>query len=306
LETVVIAGGTGLIGRSLSTLLISRGYQVIILSRNPGRHRSSTSAITYAAWNIDEQTADDEPFKIARHIVHLAGAGVVDEPWTAKRKEQILNSRTKSSLLLLNKMSTVVNNIETVISASATGWYTENLEVQATESDPPDKGFLGETCRLWEESISSVAGLGKRLVILRTGIALSNNGGAFPKFAKPIKYGIAAILGNGKQMISWIHIDDLSRIYLEALTNREMSGVYNAVAPNPVSNRLFTIELANRMKGKFYISIPVPSFALRLLMGRRSEEILKSNNISSNKIKQTGFQFIYPNIETAFRSLVPR
>jgi uncharacterized protein len=306
LATVVIAGGSGMIGRSLSALLISQGYQVIILSRDPNRYRSPSPAMSYAAWNIDDQVADDEPFKKAKYIIHLAGAGVVDKPWTDKRKEQIVESRTKSSRLLVHKISTVENNIETVVSASAIGWYPQNLNVQATETDPPDKGFLGETCRLWEESISPVTTLGKRLVILRTGIVLSNKGGAFPAFAKPIKYGIAGILGDGKQIISWIHIEDLCRIYLAAMTDGEMSGVYNAVAPNPVSNRSFTIELANRMKGKFYISIPVPSFVLRLMMGSRSEEVLKSSNISSDKIKQTGFQFIYPNIETAFRSLVPR
>jgi uncharacterized protein len=305
LETVIITGGTGLIGRSLTALLISQGYQVIIMSRNPKQFKISSPSVTYALWNIDNQTADDEPFSKAKHIVHLTGAGVIDKPWTNKRKQQIVDSRTKSSALLIKKISGVSNHVESVVSASAIGWYKQNISANAKESDPPDTGFLGETCRLWEESIAGVTALGKRLVILRTGIVLSNDGGAFPDFARPVKYGIAAILGNGKQMISWIHIDDLCRIYLDGLQNTMLSGVYNAVAPNPVSNRFFTLELAKRMKGSFYISIPVPVFALRLHMGGRSEEVLKSSNVSADKIRQTGFQFIYPTIDAAFRSLVP-
>lgn len=165
---------------------------------------------------------------------------------------------------------------------------------------------MGETCRVWENSIEPVTELGKRLVILRTGIVLSNSGGAFPEFAKPIKYGIAGILGSGKQFISWIHIDDICRIYMEAMTNTSWSGIYNAVAPNPVNNRTFTLELAKKMKGNFFIPIPIPDFLLRLKLGNRSEEVLKSSNVSSNKLKQQGFQFIYPTIDTAFRDLVQR
>ena len=158
----------------------------------------------------------------------------------------------------------------------------------------------------WENAIKPVEGLGKRLVILRTGIVLSNAGGAFPAFRRPVQYGIAAILGNGKQMISWIHIEDLCRLYLEAMVNTAWSGVYNAVSPAPVNNRNFTITLAKKMKGSFFIPIPVPNFILRMMLGDRSEEVLKNSNISSNKIKQKGFQFIYPTIDTAFADLTGR
>jgi uncharacterized protein (TIGR01777 family) len=135
--------------------------------------------------------------------------------------------------LLIKALRNIPNNVESVVSASAIGWYKPNVSGQAVESDPPDTGFLGETCQAWENSIQPVTELGKRLVILRTGIVLSNDGGAFPAFARPVRYGIAGILGNGKQMISWIHIEDLCRLYMEAMTNVSWSGVYNAVSPNP-------------------------------------------------------------------------
>jgi uncharacterized protein len=304
MDTVIITGGTGLIGTALSNYLVSRGMQVIILTRDPRSHRSASPGISYAAWNIDEQSANEEAFKKAKYVIHLAGAGVADKPWTAGRKKEIVESRTKSSALLVRVLKNIPNNIGSVVSASAIGWYKENQAVPAVETDPPDGGFLGETCRVWENSIQPVTGLGKRLVILRTGIVLSNQGGAFPAFSKPVRFGIAGILGNGKQMISWIHIEDMCRLYMEAMINPGWNGIYNAVAPTPVSNRTFTLELAKKMKGSFYLPLPVPDFLLRLLLGARSEEVLKSSNISSNKLKQQGFQFIFPAIDGAFRDLI--
>ncbi len=304
MDTVIITGGTGLIGTALSKFLASAGFQVIILSRDPGAHRSSSPGITHAAWNMEEQSVSREAFQKSKYIIHLAGAGVADKPWTEKRKKEIVESRTRSSGLLVKALGSIPNEIVSVVSASAIGWYKQNASAQSVETDPPDSGFLGETCQLWENSIQPVTTLGKKLVILRTGIVLSNEGGAFPAFAKPVRYGIAGILGNGKQIISWIHIEDLCRLYMEAMINPGWSGIFNAVAPNPVNNRNFTLELAKKMKGSFYIPMPVPNFLLRMMLGARSEEVLKSSNISSNKLKQLGFQFIYPTIDAAFRELV--
>jgi uncharacterized protein (TIGR01777 family) len=306
MEIVIITGGTGLIGTALSKFLVSQGFQVIILSRNPKAHRTTSPGITYAAWDIEEQSVNEEVFKKAKYVIHLAGAGVVDKPWTEKRKKEIVESRTRSSALLVKAISHIPNDIESVVSASAIGWYRQNVSMPAVETDPPGTDFLSETCVAWEKSIEPVTQLGKRLVVLRTGIVLSNEGGAFPAFAKPVRLGIAGILGNGKQIISWLHIEDLCRIYVEAMKNREWTGIYNAVSPNPVNNRTFTTELAKKMKGSFFVPIPVPDFVLRFRLGDRSEEVLKSSNISSAKLKKTGFQFIYPTIDAAFRELLQR
>jgi uncharacterized protein len=306
MDTVIITGGTGLIGTALSKFIVTRGFQVIILTRNPKEYRSSSPGITYAAWNIEEQSANEEAFRKAKYIIHLAGAGVADKSWTEKRKKEILESRTKSSALLIQAMRSIPNEILSVVSASAIGWYAPSTGSPAVETDPPDNGFLGETCQAWENSIQPVVGLGKRLTILRTGIVLSNEGGAFPEFAKPVRFGIAGILGNGKQIISWIHIEDICRLYMEAMVNPAWSGIYNAVAPNPVSNKTFTMELAKKMKGSFFIQLPVPDFILGIMLGERREEVLKSSNISAAKLKVQGFQFIYPTIDAAFRELVER
>jgi uncharacterized protein (TIGR01777 family) len=226
--------------------------------------------------------------------------------WTAKRKQEIRDSRLKGSDLLVKALSRIPNQVEAVVSASAIGWYRETRGVQSVEIDPPDPGFLGETCRLWEEHIQPVTALGKRLVVLRSGIVLANEGGAFPEFKKPVKLGVAAILGDGKQIISWIHLDDICRLYVEAMTNPKWTGVYNAVSPTPVSNKTFMIELGNRMKKNFYIPLPVPGFLLKAILGEKSVEVLKSSNVSSEKARKQGFQFIYPTLDGAFRDLLQR
>jgi uncharacterized protein len=306
MPSVIITGGTGLVGTALSRLLTLQGFSVIILSRDPARHKSQSPSIRYAAWNIRDQTINEEAIREAKFIIHLAGAGVADKRWTDKRKKEIQESRIKSSELLIKALAQIPNKVEAVVSASAIGWYAESAVVQRVETDPPDPGFLGETCRLWEQHIQPVTAMGKRLVILRSGIALSNDGGAFPEFKRPVRFGIASILGNGRQIISWIHLDDLCRLYLEAMINPQWSGIYNAVAPQPVTNKAFMIELGNRMKRTFYISLPVPGFVLRLLLGEKSTEILKSSNVSCEKIKKQGFQFIYPTLDAAFRDLLRR
>jgi uncharacterized protein (TIGR01777 family) len=304
MPSVLITGGTGLVGTALSKLLVSQGFSVIILSRNPAAHTGQSPDIRYAAWNIPDQQISEEAISGVKYIIHLAGAGVADARWTDKRKEEIRESRIRSSELLVKALTQIPNTVEAVVSASAIGWYRESTGIQRVETDPPDPGFLGETCRLWEQHIQPVTAMGKRLAILRSGIALSNDGGAFPEFKRPVRLGIAAILGSGRQIISWIHLDDLCRLYLEAMINPQWTGIYNAVAPQPVTNKTMMIELGNRMKKSFYVPLPVPGFVVRLLLGEKSTEVLKSSNVSCEKIKKQGFQFIFPTLDAALRDLL--
>ncbi|MES1220975.1 MAG: TIGR01777 family oxidoreductase [Bacteroidota bacterium] len=309
MPVVLITGGTGLIGSALSKLLLEKGYEVIILGRSKGVVKQAAAAgLSYAVWDIARQTISAEAIQKADYIIHLAGAGVADKRWTHKRKREIVESRTQSSALLIKALKENSNHVKAVISASGIGWYgpdpaIPNLHPFA-ETDTADGDFLGNTCLQWEESIDPVTQLNKRLVKLRTGIVLDKNGGALPEFIKPLRFGIAAILGNGKQVISWIHIDDLCRMYLQAIEDEKMQGVYNAVTPKPVSNKELTIQLAKVVKNKFYIALHVPSFALKIVLGQLSIEVLKSATVSANKIRQAGFNFIYPSVEAAINELM--
>ncbi len=295
-----------MVGKHLTKHLTGNGYRVIILTRTLPSQKPTNNGIEYALWNVENKTIDLNAIQNADFIVHLAGAGVVDKKWTSAYKAEILKSRTESSALLFHALQNNPHSIKAVVSASAIGWYGEDPapgKFGFTESDKAADGFLGDTCKQWEESIEAVEKLGIRLVKVRIGIVLSNEGGALAEFKKPIQFGVAGILGDGNQVVSWIHIDDLCRIFTAGIENEQLRGSYNAVAPNPVSNKILTLELAKQMKGKFYIPINVPKFALKIMLGDRSVEVLKSTTVNCDKIKQTGFTFLYPSIESALAQL---
>lgn len=295
-----------MIGQAVSKLLISKGHQVIVLSR--GRSASAGAQYAVAHWDPAKQEMDAAAIQQADYIINLAGAGVADKRWTQKRKQEIVDSRVQSGALLVKALKENTNKVRAVISASGIGWYGDDAKRKPgheafIEHDPPDTEYLGETCRLWEASIDPAQELGKRLVKFRIGIVLSNEGGALKEFRLPVRFGVAAILGSGKQVISWIHIDDLTRLLVYAIEQDTLQGVYNAVASQPVTNRNFMLKLAEKCKGRFYIPLYVPSFAIKLMVGGLSVEVLKSATVSNSKISHAGFQFLYPTIEAALGDL---
>lgn len=309
MATVLITGGTGLIGQHLTRQLISKGYRVIILTRRLPEEKLF-AGVNYALWDVQKQTIDTQAVQQADYIIHLSGANVAEKRWTKKRKQEIVDSRINSSALVIKGLSETGNKVRAVVSSSAIGWYGDDPRIPNphpfTETDPADKGFLGHTCKLWEESILPVTELDKRLVILRTGIVLDNAGGALAAFKKPVYVGVAGILGNGKQVVSWIHIDDICAMYIAAIENESLHGPYNAVAPKPVSNKELTLQLAKSMKGKFYVSAHVPEFILKTVLGEMSTEILKSATVSCEKIRKAGYNFKFPAIEGAIEDLIGR
>jgi uncharacterized protein (TIGR01777 family) len=310
MPSVLITGGTGLVGTAVKALLEQKGYEVVFLTR------SKTPLKGQAHWDINAGNIDSTAIAAADYIIHLAGAGVADKRWSASRKQEILDSRTKSSALLVKALQETPNKVKAVISASAIGWYgpdqinTHNNDLSAqgfVETDPSYPDFLGTTCAEWESSIAPVTantnGLQKRLVCLRTGIVLSKHGGALKEFLKPLAVRMAAVLGNGKQMISWIDVRDLAKMFVYALENENIIGSYNAVAPAPVSNKTLTQTLAKVLYGSFYITTYVPSFVLKIMLGEMSIEVLKSTTVSAQKITEAGFVFDYSTITSSLSTL---
>lgn len=306
MATVLVTGGTGLIGTALVKELVKKAHDIIILSRSA---RPAEKKISYAQWDPSRGQIDAEAVRTADYIVHLAGANVADGRWTEKRKDEIVNSRVKSGQLLVKALAEIPNRVQAVISFSATGWYGPDPQIPNpkpfTENDPPASDFLATTCRQWEEAIRPVTGLDKRLVILRSGIVLSDEGGAYREFRKTLPLGAASVLGSGNQIVSWIHIDDTVRIVIEALENSSFSGVYNAVAPNPVSNKKIIMTIATQRK-KPYLTVHVPEIALKTLLGEMSIEVLKSATVSSARLQSAGFRFFFEEIGTAVFNLESR
>ena len=295
MRKVLITGGSGLIGRRLSFLLKSRGYEVRILSRSNNPKNSYKTFL----WNISEKTINDSAFEDLNHIIHLAGAGIADKRWSEKRKKEIIASRVASTNLLYNTVKRLKTPLDSFISASATGYYGAiTSETIFEEKDKPAKDFLGKVCSLWEDSIFQFNEIKIRTVALRTGIVLSKDGGALKKMKTPI----ITSLGNGKQYMPWIHIDDLCELYIKAIEDQEFKGAFNAVSSEHISNLSFSKKVSKIFNYPF-LAVGTPSFILQIVFGEMSTIILNGSRISANKIKQAGFKFKFENLEKALKNL---
>lgn len=300
-ETVLITGGSGLVGARLSQLLLDAGYQVIHLGRKKSR---SGSILTYQ-WDLKKGTIEVEALLRADHIVHLAGAGVVDSRWTDDRKKEILSSRVDSANLLLAELKKLQLKPITFVSASAVGYYGNTGSALVSEDAEPGNDFLAEVCTAWENAAKQFEEIGSRVVMLRTGIVLSTKGGALPKTAAPVKFGIGATLGDGTQYVPWIHIDDLCRQYIYAIQHEKMKGIYNATAPQPVTNKEFTESIGDAL-GKKTINAPAPAFVLKLAMGEMAIAVLGGQRTSSMKIQDAGFTFQFAQVVPALKDVFER
>jgi len=302
MKNVLITGGTGLIGKHLSERLIQSGYRVSVLSRK----RNNNSKIPIYAWDVEKKTIDNEALENVDYIVHLAGANIGERRWTAERKQLILDSRVKSSNLIFEELKRKDIKLKAFISASAVGYYgavTSNKIFNETDFAPND--FLGETCRLWEQTADQFENAGIRTVIIRSGIVLAKEDGALSKMMGPVKMGIGSAIGVGKQYIPWIHIDDICNIFIKAIEDDAMHGAYNAVSPDPKTNKEFTKIVAKVLNAPFWFPA-IPAFALKLMFGKMSEIFLKGSRVSSDKISATGFQFRFPELEKALKNILDK
>lgn len=293
MKNILITGGSGLIGQRITQLLEQKGMEVAWLSRSAKSRKSFT-------WDIPSQQIDAEAMEWADAVIHLAGAGVADKKWTPQRKKEILESRTQSTQLLYQAIEAAKEKPTTFISASAIGYYGFDTGSQLLdENSQAGSDFLADVVIAWEKEVKKIESLNLRTVLLRIGIVLDAEGGALGEMLKP---PVAAPLGNGDQWMSWIHIEDLARMFVFALEKTTLQGIYNAVGPNPATNQHLTQEAA-KAKAKPYLGIGVPGFVLRLMLGEMASMVLGGNRVASQKIQKAGFEFEHENLKSALFDL---
>ncbi len=295
---ILITGGTGLLGSALSKLLTESGYEVVQLSR---RARESSLYKTFR-WDISKGQIESEALNVD-YIIHLAGTGIAEKRWTKKRKEQIYSSRVNSTRLLFEELKKSGVQLKGFISASAIGFYgADSGLAEVTEDSGAGEDFISRVVLDWEKEAENFSELKIPVTKLRIGIVLSKHGGALPKLAAPIRYGVGAPLGTGKQFMSWIHEEDLCQMF-KYVIEAGLEGTFNAVAPEPVSNGYFTRSCARTLNRPLFLP-NIPSFALRLMFGELAELLLGGNNVSSAKIQDAGFHFEYDNVKKALKNLL--
>lgn len=296
---ILIAGGSGMIGQRLSEILEEKGHEPMHLSRGPG---SGSRYLTFT-WDPAQQQIEEKAILEADYVVNLAGAGIADSRWTASRKKLIIDSRVDGNRLLRQSFEKLQKWPKAYLSSAAIGYYGDRGEEWLSETAKPGTGFLSESCKAWEQAIQTIANAEVRTVAFRIGIVLSEKGGALQKMLLPLKFGLSSYFGNGKQWYSWIHIDDVCRMFIEGIENEGLNGTYNAVAPNPVRNKALADTLVDLVPHAA-VALPAPEFALRLAMGEMADVVLTSSRVRSEKIQEAGFKFEFPELEDALKDLM--
>lgn len=300
MSTILITGGSGLIGSALVPMLLEAGHDVRIIGRSVARR----SSVPGFKWDIGKMTMDEAALDGVTHIIHLAGAGIADERWTDKRKQEILESRVMPMKLLADTLKRRGQRLEAFITASGIGYYgAVTTDIIYKEERDPANDFLGKTCQLWEEAVCLFDDIADREVRLRTGIVLDPKGGALAKLMLPARFGLAASLGSGEQWMPWIHIEDMCRIYKMVVEDDTISGAFNAVAPHHATQQQMLAAISKAMGKPFFLP-GVPKVLTRIAMGDMALMLTEGSRVSSEKLENTGFVFKYPVLDVALESLV--
>lgn len=301
---VLITGGSGLLGNAISNILLKNNYEVVWLSREAGtKTMSYAQIIKKYKWDVEKQFIDEAAFENVEQIIHLAGAGIADKKWTDAYKNEIINSRIKSSELLFNYITKLNVPIKTFVGASAVGYYGAiQSEKLITEEERPYTDFLAQACIAWENSYKPIIDKGIRTPIIRIGVILSTHGGAYKKMIPPFKFNLGSSIGSGKQYLPWIHINDVANIFVHVLQNASLNQTYNAVGSELVTMDTFTSQLAKSIHRLKFLP-KVPTFILKLVMGESHLMVTEGLKISNQKIKTTSFKFEFESLNAALKDL---
>jgi len=299
-KSIVITGGTGLIGSRLVQLLDSNQYDIRIYTRST---RKSHDNVSYYGWDPGAGEIDLGGLEGCNHIVSLAGAGIADKRWSSARKKVIIDSRVKSNNLIVDSLKKIGHKPDSIVAGSAIGFYGNRGDEKLDESSSKGaKEFLTESTRLWEQALSNLQKHTDQFSLIRIGIVLSTKGGALQKMMIPLRFGISGYFGNGKQYYSWIHIDDICRMLIKGIEDKTWSGIYNGTAPEPLALK----EMAKQIKNMFLpvaMAAPVPSFLLKLPMGEMTRMLLNSTRVFPKKAMEENFDFLFTDVKEAINDL---
>jgi uncharacterized protein (TIGR01777 family) len=297
---IVVSGGTGFIGRPLCRLLIEQGHDLTVLSRQR-EETAADSRITMVQWDGITRGTWERALIGANAVINLAGAPIADRRWTIKRKAALVESRVGTTRLLIEALSALPQPPATLINGSAIGYYGARADQLLRETAERGSGFLSDLCRDWEQEAMLAERLGVRVICLRTGLVLAKEGGALPRMLLPFQLFLGGPIGSGDQWISWIHLDDLTRLIHWLLMTPHISGAVNAVAPHPVTMREFSEIVGTVLKRPSWI--PVPAVALRLALGELSTLLTTGQRVIPTVALQNGFEFRYPSSFMALAQL---
>lgn len=301
---IVIAGGSGFLGSALTDYFATRGHEVVVLTRSP--KESTPKGVREVAWSPDGHPGPwSNEIDGAGAVINLAGAGLAERRWSAKRKAELRNSRVYSTRSVVASFRKAAVKPSVLIQGSAIGYYGVAPEPTFDESCPPGRDILGDMCVAWEAEAHPVSALGVRLVFIRSGIVLAAHGGALQKMATPFKWFVGGPLASGRQVTSWIHLDDWVSLVAWAIDTGTAEGVYNATAPVPVTNEEFAKALGHALHRPSWI--PVPAFALRVIVGEFAPiGLVRGQRVIPKRALESGFKFKYPTISEAMPAAIAR
>lgn len=293
---ILITGATGLIGQELSKYLETQGHTIYSLTRGKGGDHA-------IHWDPEAEQINRPAIEGFDAVVHLAGENIAEGRWTKAKKQRILDSRVDGTEFLCNVLANLVNPPKVLISSSAIGWYGSRGDELLTEKSGPGEGFLADVCKQWEAATEKAKKAGIRVVNLRTGVVLSNKGGALAKMLLPFKLGAGGVIGNGKQWMSWIGLEDLVRMIEFAITNQTVSGPLNGVAPGAVTNREFTKTLGKVLHRPTIF--PMPAFVARIAFGEMADALLlSSSKVVPKTATENGFKFRWNRLEDCLEAII--
>ncbi len=300
MKKVLIAGGSGLVGSRLVSMLKEQ-YEIRILTRSP---QVSDGNISYWKWDLNSMEIQDGAVEVD-HIINLNGAGIADQRWSNARKKTLIDSRIKSNQLLATTLEKAGVKLASFSCASAIGYYGDRGNENLTETSPPGNGFLSECCQKWEGSADLLTPYAKTNAKIRVGLVLSTKGGALPKILMTKNLGVLSYFGNGSQYYSWIHIDDLCKIFIATLYTSGYQGTINGVSPTSLTNKEFIADVKKGANSNA-LMLPAPEFALRLAMGEMADVVLNSNKVIPQKLNELNHSWEYPNLKQAIKDLIDR